>query len=513
MDGSSPVRLSRGSISVTLPLGVDLGDTHKLSAALAGATSRTRAANRQPLLPHLDGRGGADTASMALTQRERVRLSTALDMLVDALGRYAGTEPDIGEYAGELVESGTDARATQLAGRLEELEVDQARIEERQAVLRAQSNKKPFRVSQRELAEVKIEMRQTSRAMHRSLREAPLVSRNLQKIATDRAALQLQLSKIARELRETGRFGYLQLVVGEERKTHAQVRQLQSRQNMAGDMVKAAQTSLAELRQERVSERKEAMKEIYALKEQLLVKREQVAVAHEYQLAEARAADGLKEREQTRKLVSLQERIWALRRQLALAEHSHAMTHDFLQHRMVDIQAQASQWVDRYEADTMAMDALIEEVNDTRASGFLEMGSVQDRIATCSKGMQQIWEELQKYNQYNTPLHQYSATRIQAAFRGYVVRRKIRDQVRKLRKRARRRPRPPGAKRELTRPVAPKLSASLRASRSAVPAIPTSALRRPRPPSGEATQSARGAAPAPGEKRVTLRLPPATART
>ena len=375
------------------------------------------------------GRGSRDGAAMSasnLTVIESARISSIIEEALEKLSFLASITPDVMAHRDELSQIVGD-EITRIIQEQRGLELRYEELIAQRASLKALSNKAKYKENQELIKEVARALRESTKELCRNLKGNPNIAENLSKIQTERSNLQNLLSKTLRELRENS-FSTLTTTVEEEKARNDMILEVIAKEKEVSAAVKKLQEDLSSERHQHEAEVEERNEIISKLKEELQEVRTKSAIETKYLQKESRARLQSLNRIYYQSTSELDEQIWKVRKQLEIEVLANRESEEFLKRKVVSLQKDAGDWMQRYETDFEELEKEHEALNAQRTEDLVKLNDYTERY---TKEMEEkarreeearIREEMEALRKQEEERNTWAATTVQKLWRGHLAR-------------------------------------------------------------------------------------------
>ena len=365
-------------------------------------------------------------SSSALTVIEAARISAIIEEALEKLSFLASITPDVMAHRDELSQIVGD-EITRIIQEQRGLETRYEQLIGQRTQLKALSNKTKFQENQEQVKEVAKALRESTKELCRNLKGNPNIAENLTKIQTERSNLQNLLSKTLRELRETS-FSTLTTTVEEEKARNDMILEVIAKEKEVSASVKKLQEDLSSERHQHEAEVEERNEIISKLKEELQEVRTKSAIETKYLQKESRARLQSLNRIYGQSTSELDEQIWKVRKQLEIEVLANRESEEFLKRKVVSLQKDAGDWMQRYETDFEELEKEHEALNAQRTEDLVKLNDYTERY---TKEMEEkarreeearIREEMEALRKQEEERNTWAATTVQKLWRGHLAR-------------------------------------------------------------------------------------------
>ena len=361
-----------------------------------------------------------------LTVIESARISSIIEEALEKLSFLASITPDVMAHRDELSQIVGD-EITRIIQEQRGLELRYEELIAQRSSLKALSNKAKYKENQELIKEVARALRESTKELCRNLKGNPNIAENLSKIQTERSNLQNLLSKTLRELRENS-FSTLTTTVEEEKARNDMILEVIAKEKEVSASVKKLQEDLSSERHQHEAEVEERNEIISKLKEELQEVRTKSAIETKYLQKESRARLQSLNRIYGQSTSELDEQIWKVRKQLEIEVLANRESEEFLKRKVVSLQKDAGDWMQRYETDFEELEKEHETLNAQRTEDLVKLNDYTERY---TKEMEEkarreeearIREEMEALRKQEEERNTWAATKVQALWRGYLIR-------------------------------------------------------------------------------------------
>ena len=361
-----------------------------------------------------------------LTVIESARISSIIEEALEKLSFLASITPDVMAHRDELSQIVGD-EITRIIQEQRGLELRYEELIAQRSSLKALSNKAKYKENQELIKEVARALRESTKELCRNLKGNPNIAENLSKIQTERSNLQNLLSKTLRELRENS-FSTLTTTVEEEKARNDMILEVIAKEKEVSASVKKLQEDLSSERHQHEAEVEERNEIISKLKEELQEVRTKSAIETKYLQKESRARLQSLNRIYGQSTSELDEQIWKVRKQLEIEVLANRESEEFLKRKVVSLQKDAGDWMQRYETDFEELEKEHETLNAQRTEDLVKLNDYTERY---TKEMEEkarreeearIRAEMEALRKQEEERNTWAATKVQALWRGYLIR-------------------------------------------------------------------------------------------
>ena len=363
---------------------------------------------------------------MSLTVIEAARISAIVEEALEKLSFLASITPDVMAHRDELSQIVGD-EITRIIQEQRGLELRYEELIAQRSSLKALSNKAKYKENQELIKEVARALRESTKELCRNLKGNPNIAENLSKIQTERSNLQNLLSKTLRELRENS-FSTLTTTVEEEKARNDMILEVIAKEKEVSASVKKLQEDLSSERHQHEAEVEERNEIISKLKEELQEVRTKSAIETKYLQKESRARLQSLNRIYGQSTSELDEQIWKVRKQLEIEVLANRESEEFLKRKVVSLQKDAGDWMQRYETDFEELEKEHETLNAQRTEDLVKLNDYTERY---TKEMEEkarreeeerMRAEMEALRAQEEERNAWAATKVQALWRGYLTR-------------------------------------------------------------------------------------------
>ena len=361
-----------------------------------------------------------------LTVIESARISSIIEEALEKLSFLASITPDVMAHRDELSQIVGD-EITRIIQEQRGLELRYEELIAQRSSLKALSNKAKYKENQELIKEVARALRESTKELCRNLKGNPNIAENLSKIQTERSNLQNLLSKTLRELRESS-FATLTTTVEEEKARNDMILEVIAKEKEVSASVKKLQEDLSSERHQHEAEVEERNEIISKLKEELQEVRTKSAIETKYLQKESRARLQSLNRIYGQSTSELDEQIWKVRKQLEIEVLANRESEEFLKRKVVSLQKDAADWMQRYETDFEELEKEHETLNAQRTEDLVKLNDYTERY---TKEMEEkarreeearIREEMEALRKQEEERNTWAATTVQKLWRGHLAR-------------------------------------------------------------------------------------------
>ena len=361
-----------------------------------------------------------------LTVIESARISSIIEEALEKLSFLASITPDVMAHRDELSQIVGD-EITRIIQEQRGLELRYEELIAQRSSLKALSNKAKYKENQELIKEVARALQESTKELCRNLKGNPNIAENLSKIQTERSNLQNLLSKTLRELRENS-FSTLTTTVEEEKARNDMILEVIAKEKEVSASVKKLQEDLSSERHQHEAEVEERNEIISKLKEELQEVRTKSAIETKYLQKESRARLQSLNRIYGQSTSELDEQIWKVRKQLEIEVLANRESEEFLKRKVVSLQKDAGDWMQRYETDFEELEKEHETLNAQRTEDLVKLNDYTERY---TKEMEEkarreeearIREEMEALRKQEEERNTWAATTVQKLWRGHLAR-------------------------------------------------------------------------------------------
>jgi len=365
-------------------------------------------------------------STSSLTVIESARISSIIEEALEKLSFLASITPDVMAHRDELSQIVGD-EITRIIQEQRGLELRYEELIAQRSSLKALSNKAKYKENQELIKEVARALRESTKELCRNLKGNPNIAENLSKIQTERSNLQNLLSKTLRELRENS-FSTLTTTVEEEKARNDMILEVIAKEKEVSASVKKLQEDLSSERHQHEAEVEERNEIISKLKEELQEVRTKSAIETKYLQKESRARLQSLNRIYGQSTSELDEQIWKVRKQLEIEVLANRESEEFLKRKVVSLQKDAGDWMQRYETDFEELEKEHETLNAQRTEDLVKLNDYTERY---TKEMEEkarreeearIREEMEALRKQEEERNTWAATTVQKLWRGHLAR-------------------------------------------------------------------------------------------
>ena len=369
---------------------------------------------------------GAAMSTSNLTVIESARISSIIEEALEKLSFLASITPDVMAHRDELSQIVGD-EITRIIQEQRGIELRYEELIAQRSSLKALSNKAKYKENQELIKEVARALRESTKELCRNLKGNPNIAENLSKIQTERSNLQNLLSKTLRELRENS-FSTLTTTVEEEKARNDMILEVIAKEKEVSASVKKLQEDLSSERHQHEAEVEERNEIISKLKEELQEVRTKSAIETKYLQKESRARLQSLNRIYGQSTSELDEQIWKVRKQLEIEVLANRESEEFLKRKVVSLQKDAGDWMQRYETDFEELEKEHETLNAQRTEDLVKLNDYTERY---TKEMEEkarreeearIREEMEALRKQEEERNTWAATTVQKLWRGHLAR-------------------------------------------------------------------------------------------
>lgn len=361
-----------------------------------------------------------------LTPVEAASASALLDDCCDKLAFLGTISPDVNEHKME--------ESNRIGDEMSRIIAEQRKLEERfeqliaqRSQLKTSSNKTKTQENQDEIKLVSKQLKMTTKLLCRVLKDNPNVAENLMKLQGDRKQLESLLRLTIEELRDA-HFSTLDQRVAEEQADYEQLENKKRREQEATLAVKTLGEELEEEQSLHASEVTEHNAVISKLKDQLHELRSTSSFSTKLLQKEYSAQIECQVRQYTKKEQDLEAECAALRQETERETLVNGEIVRFLTRTKNELDEKLKFWEKKSEDDQKELAAQVQEIDDQHGLDVIKKNEMEEQKseAEAEKAARlaeeaRVREELEAARLLKER-HDFFATKIQAAWRGKMVR-------------------------------------------------------------------------------------------
>eukprot|EP01086_Lenisia_limosa_P013554 TRINITY_DN42799_c0_g1_i1.p1 TRINITY_DN42799_c0_g1~~TRINITY_DN42799_c0_g1_i1.p1 ORF type:complete len:377 (-),score=88.43 TRINITY_DN42799_c0_g1_i1:9-1043(-) len=289
--------------------------------------------------------------------------------------------------------------------------------------LKALSNKTRYKENQKEIEEVARELRHSTKALCRNLKENPNVAENLLRIQTERSSLQATLSKTLRELKDQ-HFRTVRSMVLEHHLREATLAETTKREKEASAAVKRLARELQEEHTNRSREAAKSSEEIATLKEELADIKARAMVESRYMRREAEAKHKASRRQFQSSEKTVSADLQHLDHEMAAEKRVNSEVTSYLSRKQELLRQDIQGWIEVYDRDTEAMDKKLETLKTNRSNDLNRLADLTEKFRQCEEFVlaERKYQAIMKENEEEEKREHAAALLIQAVWRGHAMR-------------------------------------------------------------------------------------------
>lgn len=378
------------------------------------------------------GKGGMGElldSGLVLTALEAAQAQALLRQALEKLSLTGVITVDADEQAAELSRSVGD----EISRVIQEQRQLEARFEvliSQRGVLKAMPNKTKYKENQTELHEVANQLRLSTKVLCRNLKENPNVAGNMLKIQTERMQLQTLLSTCVVELEDCVH-ETLNKTVDEEEARERLVAQTIERERAATQAVKQLKVQLKEEKTAHDENMSQQKKVLSVLKDQLKDLKTETSTEYKYRDKEYSADSQCTRRVQSNRIQSLENEIQRLRDLIEIEKQVNQASRDFLDKKQNHLKSEHTNWGQRLDQDVKSKDSELEQLKTWHNRDVMKMKDLKEKVQQMLADRElRLAEERRKMEAESNQVLEnerraQAATKIQALFRGFMVRREM----------------------------------------------------------------------------------------
>ncbi|MEW5302600.1 MAG: hypothetical protein WDW36_005369 [Sanguina aurantia] len=374
-------------------------------------------------------RAAADQ-TLALNPADAVHVFALVKATLDKLSLVGSITVDPKVQAQELTQS-VGEEITRMIADQKALEAKFEELVSAQHVLRNLPNKSKLRENQTELQQVAEALRQSTKNLCRNLKDNPNVAENMLKVALERQALQLLLSKCCNDVEMSHKVQPVVESVMAQEAAEVAVRETIEHERATATAVRQLRNDLREEKIDHEGKMRDKKKTLSLLKEEVKALKMQTAVTTRYEAKEGLAINDHNRRVQANGLSELRKELSLVRQQVDIEGAVHATTAEFMKKLSGRLQSESVVWSQRREDDLLNRERDLEHLRvltqqDTiklqamREKHRLELSSKKERQTAVADEMERLEFEVMRQERRSA-----AAVIMQAAWRGFSVRKMI----------------------------------------------------------------------------------------
>ena len=218
------------------------------------------------------------------------------------------------------------------------------------------------------------------------------------------------------------------VVAQEEKARNDMILEVIAKEKEVSASVKKLQEDLSSERHQHEAEVEERNEIISKLKEELQEVRTKSAIETKYLQKESRARLQSLNRIYGQSTSELDEQIWKVRKQLEIEVLANRESEEFLKRKVVSLQKDAGDWMQRYETDFEELEKEHETLNAQRTEDLVKLNDYTERY---TKEMEEkarreeearIREEMEALRKQEEERNTWAATTVQKLWRGHLAR-------------------------------------------------------------------------------------------
>eukprot|EP00002_Diphylleia_rotans_P018510 TRINITY_DN3582_c0_g1_i2.p1 TRINITY_DN3582_c0_g1~~TRINITY_DN3582_c0_g1_i2.p1 ORF type:complete len:392 (+),score=112.31 TRINITY_DN3582_c0_g1_i2:83-1258(+) len=365
---------------------------------------------------------------------EAQRISAVLEEAVERLSVLQTITPDLLAHRDELAQTVGD-EISRIIEDQRSLERRYEQLIAQRSQLKSLSNKSKYKENQAQIEEIARELRQSTKVLCRNLKENPNIAENLMKIQSERSSLQNLFSKTMRELKDL-HYTALANSVDQEREDQRNLMETMQKEKEATAAVKSLQKELQEEKKEREREVSKSNEQIAKLKEDLHELRRKTASTSKYLRDEVQAQGRATQRHHKQIEDQLEEELNKLKKKVELETRVNNQIEEFLKRKQEKLQTKISTWNGNYEKDIEEKERNLENLRMVQANDSAKLKDTskkyQDVSGQLAAERRMAMDRLEAI-ELDAKMHM-AATKIQALWKGYRLRKQMADKKKKGKK-------------------------------------------------------------------------------
>jgi len=302
---------------------------------------------------------------MELNVIESERIVAVVEDAVEKLSFLDSITPDVLQHRDELSKFiGDEIQRTMNEQR--GLEARYEELIEKRAVMKGMHNKNKYKEVQEEIQDISRALRESTNNLVRSLKENPNVSGNLIKVQRDRTELRDLFVRVNQELRDRGTYHAITHRVDEENSSKIRFNQLKTREKALRDTVERLQTQLLDEQKSFTKTTADQKLAIAQLKDELQSIKGSASTNTKFKRKESLATVASIWREYKLKERTCEDRLSEAEDKLQTEMVVNQQTKQFLERKIHNLQANVTEWGEKYETDIGNIDAEIARKTELR---------------------------------------------------------------------------------------------------------------------------------------------------
>lgn len=376
-----------------------------------------------------------------LTSTESLRACGVLEESLEKMSFLGSITPDILQHREELSQV-VGEEISRIIQEQRQLEGKYEKLIAQRAVLKGLANKSKFKENQREIQEVSRLLRESTKSLCRNLKENPNFAGNLMKIQQEREVLLELLGLTLTEMKKHGTFETLLNFVAEGKSTQEKAHEILKKEREAVEEVKRLGAELAREKLEHQKEVAEHKAAILRLKEQILAVKSKTQIDIRYARNEAKAKRSSTARMYHQLMEEQHDRIKDLQGKCSTENKVHDETVHFLKDRYEQLQAELAEWNAKYQQDTQAKQAQLQELQERKGANAQRLENFQKRWQEEMSTIKQKEEERQRLLELEAlrkeelKAQNTAARIIQVAYRAHMAKKEEKRKVTDSQKKA-----------------------------------------------------------------------------
>ncbi|KAF1793730.1 hypothetical protein JG687_00011426 [Phytophthora cactorum] len=330
-----------------------------------------------------------------LTPTESLRACGVLEESLEKMSFLGSITPDILQHREELSQV-VGEEISRIIQEQRQLENKYEKLIAQRAVLKGLANKSKFKENQREIQDVSRLLRESTKSLCRNLKENPNFAGNLLKIQQEREGLLDLLGHTLTEMKKHATFETLLNFVAEGKSTQEKAHEILKKEREAVEEVKRLGAELAREKLEHQKEVTEHKAAILRLKEQILAVKSKTQIDIRYARNEAKAKRSSTARMYHQLMEEQHDRIKDLQGKCSMETKVHDETVHFLKDRHEQLQTELAEWNAKYQQDTQAKQAQLQELQERKAANAQRLENFQKRWQEEMTTIKQKEEERQR---------------------------------------------------------------------------------------------------------------------
>lgn len=364
---------------------------------------------------------------MELNVIESERIVAVVEDAVEKLSFLDSITPDVLQHRDELSKFiGDEIQRTMNEQR--GLEARYEELIEKRAVMKGMHNKNKYKEVQEEIQDISRALRESTNNLVRSLKENPNVSGNLIKVQRDRTELRDLFVRVNQELRDRGTYHAITHRVDEENSSKIRFNQLKTREKALRDTVERLQTQLLDEQKSFTKTTADQKLAIAQLKDELQSIKGSASTNTKFKRKESLATVASIWREYKLKERICEDRLSEAEDKLQTEMVVNQQTKQFLERKIHNLQANVTEWGEKYETDIGNIDAEIARKTEMREQQLVLLEECRARHQVDVDKARELKEgkemEIQRAKDQKAlaKRQNIAAKCIQGTIRGYVKR-------------------------------------------------------------------------------------------